>query len=150
MKRGRSRKLLWIAGAVVLFLVVTIDDWRRDFTTNHAEIGSKATGPPPHAFVAHQSAADLVEALKWAARRIGSWEYVGTTAEGTDTLVLFVRTSKIFQLKNDVRMYVRDRGNSRLVFGESRSRWGAGDLGQNPRNLREILAELKSVLEGTD
>ncbi len=146
MKRGRSSKLLWVAGAVVLYLVVTVDDWRRDFTTNHAEIDSS----PPHAFVTQRSAADLVEALKWAARRIGSWEYVETTAAGQDTLVLFIRTSKVFRLKNDIRMHVRDRGKSRVVFGESRSRWGGGDLGQNPRNLREILAELKSVFEGTD
>jgi len=150
-RRSRKRwKLLWIAGALLLFAFVMIDDWRRDFTTYHAELRFDSPDPRLRSFVSERPTAELVVGLKWAARRIGSWEYVGTASEGKDTFVIFVRTDRILRLKDDVRMRVRDRGDDRVVAGESRARLGIGDLGRNPRNLHRILLELQDVLDGAE
>ena len=75
-------------------------------------------------------------------------EIVGEASDGDSTLVMFVRTSRLFRFKDDITMRIEDQGRERVVTGESRSRVGKGDLGQNPRNLRRLMTELRAVLDG--
>jgi uncharacterized protein (DUF1499 family) len=50
--------------------------------------------------------------------------------------------TKVFRFTDDIHVrLVLDGGDTR-VEAESRSRIGAGDLGQNPRNLRELTSAL--------
>ena len=49
--------------------------------------------------------------------------------------------------EDDITISVEDRGNRCILTGESRSRHGYGDLGQNPRNLRRIIDEIRIVVE---
>jgi hypothetical protein len=134
----------------LLVAILSIDDWGRDFTTNHAEVSFDAQEPALRSFVSRRSTADLVTALQWGARRIGGWEFIGTAAEGQDTFVMFVRTSRIFRFKDDIKMRVRDKRTERVISGQSSSRFGKGDLGQNPRNLRRLMAETKDILDGAN
>jgi hypothetical protein len=131
------------------WLFATVDDWSRDLEENHAEIRADSTDPDLQPLRSERSAADLAEALKWAARRIGTWEHIGTSQDGSLTVVTFVRRAWFLGPATDVTLRVEDRGRRRIITGESRSRHGFGDLGQNPRNLRRILEELHAVLQGT-
>ena len=63
------------------------------------------------------------------------------------TMVVFERTGRVWRLKDDIILRVEDQGDRCRLGGESRSRISYGDLGQNPRNLRRILAELRIVLD---
>jgi hypothetical protein len=144
----------WVKPAVVVlaaagWLCATVDDWSRDLEENHAEIRADAVDPGLQPLRSERSAADLAEALTWAARRIGTWEHTGTSRDGTVTVVTFVRRAWFLGPATDVTLRVEDRGRRRVITGESRSRHGFGDLGQNPRNLRRILAEIEAVLQGT-
>ena len=47
---------------------------------------------------------------------------------------------------DDINVRLLDDGESTKVLAESRSRVGKGDLGQNPRNLRELVAALRGDL----
>ncbi len=143
-------KLLAIAGAVVLFLLLTVEDWRRDFTASRAEITRQERDPTLRPLVSLRTSEELVVALEWAARRLGSWSFSGTARDGDDTYVTFVRTHPLLRVEDEIRMRVRDLGRRRVVLGESRSRWAVGDLGRNRRNLRNLRAELLDVLQGAE
>jgi hypothetical protein len=150
--RSRLRRLVKPAVVVIVaagWLGATVDDWSRDFEENHAEIGDDSTDPTLRPLRSERSAADLAEGLKWAARRIGTWELTGTSQDGNTTVVTFVRRAWFLGPATDVTLRIEDHGRRRVITGESRSRNGFGDLGQNPRNLRRILGELQAVLQGT-
>jgi hypothetical protein len=143
-------KSLWIVGGALLLLAATIDDWRRDFTTNHAEISFKSDDKRLRPFVSELPRDRVVEAVKWSARRVGGMRFEGVSADGADTFIRFVREGRVLPFTDDVRMRVRDRGDDRVVTGEARSRSEFGDLGRNPRTLRRLLDELADVIEGAE
>ena len=151
MRDPRQRNTYrWIAMAIAcgLFLFFYIDDWGRDFSTNHAEISVLSLDESLKPFESNRSTEELVEAVTWAAHRIRSWEYVGEVGDGKTTRLIFVRTNRLFRFKDDITVAIEDQGARRVVTAESRSRIGWGDLGRNPRNLRLLLAELRAVLAG--
>jgi hypothetical protein len=133
---------------LALCLFGFIDDWSRDFTRNDAAISPDAKDETLRPLISTRSTADLVEAARAAAGRIRTWDHIGQAVEGNTTLVLFVRTSRIWKFKDDIIIIIEDLGSERMVSGKSASRVGVGDLGQNPRNLRRFLAELRAVLQG--
>ena len=146
--RRRRRWIPWtIATIVVLALVVAIDDPMRDFTANHAAIAEDAEDPALRPLVLDRPAAELIEATRRAARRIKNWEYIGTARIDNASTIVFERTGRMWRLTDDIIIRVEDLGDRCRLTGESRSRIALGDLGQNPRNLRRILAELAVVLE---
>jgi uncharacterized protein (DUF1499 family) len=146
--RRRRRWIPWtIATLVVLVLVVAIDDPLRDFTTNHAAIAEDAKDPALRPLVFDRPAAELIEATQRAARRIKNWEYIGTARIDNASTIVFERTGRVWRFTDDIIIRVEDLGPRCRLTGESRSRIGLGDLGQNPRNLRRILTELAVVLE---
>jgi uncharacterized protein (DUF1499 family) len=137
-----------VVALLALFLFGYIDDWSRDFTRNNAGISPDAAEVALRPLASMLSTEDVVEAVRRAAGRIRTWEHIGQAEEGNITLVLFVRTSRIWRFKDDIIIIIEDLGSERMVSGKSASRIGFGDLGQNPRNLRRFLAEFRAVLEG--
>lgn len=154
MRRGQTRNRPVVVSAAViaallLFLFLYIDDWSRDFTSSEAFIASDAKDPALHPLRSERSSAELVDGVRAAAGRIRNWEYVGEASDGNMARVIFVRTSRLARLKDDIVIRIEDLGERRQVSGESRSRFRViGDLGGNPRNLRRFLAELRDVLDG--
>ena len=151
LNQRKRNQLVWGSAALALLVFFSffyVDDWSRDFTTNYAVISEFSADVGLQPLVSDRTAPELVEALRGAGGRIRNWQYTGETSDGETTLVTFVRTSRLFRFKDDITMRIDDRGRERVVTGESRSRIGKGDLGQNPRNLRRILAELRAVLNG--
>jgi uncharacterized protein (DUF1499 family) len=68
---------------------------------------------------------------------------------GDDGLEITRRTS-ILRFTDDVAVRVDARDDGSRLEATSRSRVGKGDLGQNPRNLRELLDNLEQALEAGD
>ena len=139
-----------IGGAAVVFLfAMTIDDWGRDFTGTFAEISDDAPQPDLRPFASRRSSAELAEAVRWAARRIRDWEYVGDSTVDETTTLLFVRQGRVLRFKDDIMVRIEDRGAGRVLTATSKARSSWGDLGRNPRNLRRLLIELQDVLDGS-
>ena len=147
-RRRNAYRWIVIAIACGLFLFFYIDDWSRDFSTNHAEISALSLDESLQPFESNRSSGELVEAVTWAARRIRSWEYIGEAGDGKTTRLIFVRTNRLLRFKDDITVTIEDQGARRVVTAESTSRIGWGDLGRNPRNLLRLLEELRAVLEG--
>jgi uncharacterized protein (DUF1499 family) len=153
-KAGRKKKRnpyiipAVVAALLALFLFGYIDDWSRDFTRNSAEISPDAEDPGLRPLVTRLSTDDAIEACVRAAGRIRTWEHIGEAGEGNVSLILFVRTSRVWKFKDDIIIVIENLGSKRMISGKSASRIGIGDLGQNPRNLKRFMAELRAVLEG--
>jgi len=154
MRRGQLQNRRFVVPAAVavgllVFLFLYIDDWSRDFSSSEAFIAADAKDSRLRPLTSNRSAAELAQAVRAAAGRIRSWEYVGEASDEGAARLLFVRTGRLSRLKADIVIRIEDAGRQRRVTGESRSRFSViGDLGANPRSLRRFLAELRDVLEG--
>jgi hypothetical protein len=133
--------------ALAVFLMLNIDDWGRDFVGTRARIADDST-EALQPLVSPRSSDELEHAIWWAAKRIGSWEFVGTAGGENNRTLLFVRQSPLLRLRDDIVVRIEDRGNERVVTALSVARLKVGDLGRNPRNLRRLLTELRDVLDG--
>jgi hypothetical protein len=145
---GRVPRWTWIVLGALLLFVLSVDDWGRDLTSHEAAISNLALDESLRPLASNRATADVAEAVRWAAKRIRNWEYVGEAEDGDATLLLFVRTNRLLRIKDDVTIRIEDRDGLRVVTGESISRLPVGDLGRNPRNLRRFLTELRAVLDG--
>jgi uncharacterized protein (DUF1499 family) len=95
--------------------------------------------PTPNSARAARTYPVAPERLLPAVRRVveGLPRWSQEAADGSE--VRAVRKTRLFRFRDDVTARVRpDPGGARLEL-TSASRLGRGDLGQNPRNLEELL-----------
>lgn len=85
---------------------------------------------------------ELLAAVRRAADRLPRW----MLRDADDAGLALVRSTRLFRFKDDIAVRVfQEEGGTRAEF-ESASRLGKGDLGQNPRNLQELLGALDREL----
>lgn len=130
---------------VTVFVFSYIDDWSRDLTTNHARTDAASEDlRPARIELPIGPAADRV---RRAATSLRGWELAEPEPlrldDGSEEWH-FVRTTPLMRFKDDIhaRLEPSADGQSVTVHLRSRSRIGKGDLGQNPRNLRELLRQI--------
>jgi uncharacterized protein (DUF1499 family) len=141
--------ILGIAGALVvavgLALLVLVDDWSRDLTTNTAATDRDAQDPdlrPLELGLAPAEAAQLVER---AAARFGNWTVDQRGTEGASQRLHFVRRTRL-GFPDDVRVTISPHEGGARIEVSSTSRIGRGDLGQNPRNIKELLGAVRQEI----
>ena len=132
--------------AVALILVTHVEDWSRDLTINHAATSDNAQDERLRPIVTNASPAGLAKLVVQAAETLPRWELVERTDEATEIRLHFVRTTGLVGYKDDIRVRIESAEGGSRLSAESRSRVGKGDLGQNPRNLRELLGQVRGLL----
>jgi len=96
--------------------------------------------PTPNSAAASRSypvdPARLLALVRRAVEGLPRWRLEALEEDG----VRAVRTTRLLRFKDDVaaRVYPDPEGGARLEL-TSASRLGKGDLGQNPRNLKELV-----------
>jgi uncharacterized protein (DUF1499 family) len=131
--------LLFAAGSGLLFF---LEDWQRDLTTNHAKLERSAKNPLLRPVTLSISSHEAAESVKqWVATQPRWMVVVETNNEDNLTLEL-TRTTRLFRFVDDVKIRFEKTNAGVEMHAESRSRVGKGDLGQNPRNLIEIVKAL--------
>jgi uncharacterized protein (DUF1499 family) len=147
----KAKSMLWIlAGVIVvaLFVFKDVDDWGRDLTTNTASTddGYRDLKPitiprPPDQTATYVTS--MVATLPGWGVESGA---VPMPAEDGTINLHFVRTTKLMRFKDDVnvRLVPGEEPETTVVHIRSQSRVGQGDLGQNPRNIRELLGLLSA------
>jgi len=155
----------WVLAGVVivlLFVLSHVDDWSRDFTTNvasTAEPGGKlqplrvplapietanrvrrVVESMPRWTLAPESGPGVDQAVTLGPKN--------TEFSGTDVEIHLIRTTPIMRFKDDiyVRLAPGEAEGTTTIHVRSQSRLGRGDLGQNPRNIRELLQRLSHAL----
>lgn len=143
--------LLLGVGAIVFVLVVavalTVDDWSRDLVTNHAATDEHSPDPALRPIRTDGIAADLAAVVVASAQTLPNWRMVSQEVDPAAATIRLVRTTPLWRFRDDITVRISVDGDESVIAAESRSRVGKGDLGQNPRNLRELLTEVRERLD---
>ncbi len=141
------RVVLVVLGLVVCSLLavfLSLENWKRDLTSNHAQLDAEANDPSLRPLVLPipmDEAADRVE--QWVVA-MPNWKVESREASGQTIHLHLTRRTRVFGFVDDVRVQLTEEKGSTRVDAESTSRFGKGDLGQNPRNLRELRSGLQA------
>ena len=130
--------------ALAIGVLTQVENWSRDFTTNTAATDEAAADPRLRPIESPRAPAELGKLVIESASKLPHWELAEETASGDAVKLHFIRTTGLWKFKDDIRVQVEPApgGGSRLT-ADSSSRVGKGDLGQNPRNLRELLEAVR-------
>jgi uncharacterized protein (DUF1499 family) len=74
------------------------------------------------------------------------WTVVGSGQGPGGVVVSAFHETPVLRFKDDVTVTIRRKGGKTIVSVRSRSRVGKFDLGQNARNIRELLQALDAEL----
>lgn len=139
----KSRMLIGIS-AIVIFLItlvlLQVDDWGRDFAENHAETSSEAKDPLLRPRQVSEPLETVENRVRETARSIPRWDFVERkTWDSGEVWLYYTRKTMVFRFVDDViiKLIPVDENSTRVEL-ESQSRIGKGDLGQNPRNIKEF------------
>lgn len=107
-------------------------NWANTTEPTHPDLVPVVLPVPPEA------AADLVKA---AVATLPRW---GVESESPGELKLTRRT-RVMRFVDDVTVVLKAAGPGTMIHAASRSRVGKGDLGQNRRNILELLAAIRAA-----
>ena len=132
--------------ALIVFAVAQVEDWSRDLTTNVAATEDKAADERLRPMESELPPAELAGRVEAAAATLKNWRRETRAEENGGVVLHFVRTTPVLHFQDDIRVRIEPRGAGSRLSAESKSRIGKGDLGQNPRNLRELLTAVRAEL----
>jgi len=146
---------LYIALGVLTFLIVGplvvlslyVDNWSRDLSTNHAETTRSHSNPLMQPLTIPKERATVATYVTDAIEQLTNWKVESITPEGKRTIIHATRTTKLFQFTDDIRVYLNDVEGGVQITATSQSRVGKGDLGQNPRNIAELMSKVREQVE---
>lgn len=136
--------VLAVTALITVVILSRVDDWGRDFSTNVAMTNESSKLKPLRLPI---SVDEATERLRRTVAAMPNWQWT-TDSRGEDgsVMVELVRSTTLFRFKDDVQVkFTTDASGSGVVINAvSRSRVGKGDLGQNPRNIRELFDRLEA------
>ncbi|MBX3413480.1 MAG: DUF1499 domain-containing protein [Pirellulales bacterium] len=141
--------IIFVVGAILLLfmgtLFILVEDWSRDLTTNTAETSETSDDPLLRPMLLHRPVAESADLVEHAVHTLVRWEIAGRDQEGNTVVVRLVRTTALWRFKDDITVRLEPVAEGTRVSARSQSRVGKGDLGQNPRNLRELFEALRTM-----
>lgn len=154
--RGQSRKMAsllqalpYIAVAIVLLVslltVMSVDDWSRDWTTNHAQLQATSTDPLLRPQTLSGPPTAIADALESEIGRLAPWSLIAREQQAGEVRLHLTHRTRLLRFVDDVHVTLTADEGATRVTASSRSRVGKGDLGQNPRNLKALVEILLSI-----
>ncbi|MEO1497650.1 MAG: DUF1499 domain-containing protein [Planctomycetota bacterium] len=155
--------LLLVVLAPLLVMAIYVEDWSRDLTTNRSATAASSPDERLRPIDTTATTDAVTRAVNSLCEGASDWS-LGEAAELPSDSPLpdqmteppvaawsLVHTTGVMRYRDDVWLVAEpvDEGRLRL-HAESRSRVGKGDLGQNPRNLRELLGVLRQAVPVVD
>lgn len=135
-----------VALLVTLWIFSYIEDWSRDLTTNVAETSPDAKDSRLRTQRLPLSLDELESKLKKIADTKPLWSYDKTeSVDEVTRKIHLVRTTSLMRYKDDIIVTLKREGEETVLDVYSKSRIGKGDLGQNPRNIRDLLAYVANL-----
>lgn len=145
--------------APLAVMAMYVEDWSRDLTTNTAATSPAEADERLRPLDCHAASETVEAAAETFVQANPAWTLVRNQPKPLpadspvladlsgprDTTLHLVRRTGLMGYRDDIWLVLEATGESSTrVHADSRSRVGKGDLGQNPRNLRELLAALKA------
>jgi uncharacterized protein (DUF1499 family) len=146
--------VLAVTALITVVILSRVDDWGRDFSTNVAMTNESSKLKPLRLSL---SVDEATEQLRRTIAAMPHWQWItDSRSEDGAVVVELVRSTALFRFKDDVQVKIAPdtsgppdttgtpnaSGTGVVVSAISRSRVGKGDLGQNPRNIRELFERL--------
>ena len=131
------------AGGVFAVLAAQVDDWSRDLTTNEAHTQAGAADPELRPLSTDRDLDRARADVREVGAGLPGWTLETVDAAKDRIVMHFVRKTPLLGFADDIEVRIKDHGKTRTLTASSSSRVGKGDLGQNPRNLKELLGALR-------
>ena len=131
-----------------LILVTHVDNWSRDLTTNTAETSADATDENLSTLDIIQNREPAIESILAVVKQISNWEFIDQSEDELGHQVLHVtRTTGVMRYVDDIYISIEEKNLGCRINVRSQSRVGKGDLGQNPRNIKQLIQQLRQQRE---
>jgi uncharacterized protein (DUF1499 family) len=143
--------VLLVSSLVMWNILSHVENWKRDLTTNQAHLDPQASDPVLRPLTLQATPAQVADTIQHWATDQPRWSVESRQQQGaTITMELSHRTA-LLRFIDDIHVVLSSTDQQgTLVEAESRSRIGKGDLGQNPRNLRALVAALRAAHHDLD
>ena len=150
-KKTKTSMSVIIAGIVLTILTIIclqVDDWSRDWTQNTSETDPAAKDIDMQPIATSLSTTDFAELVVVAMKDIPRWKLMDQTVDGNDRTKLdFVHSTFLMRYKDDIAVEIVKTVTGSTLYAKSQSRVGKGDLGQNPRNIKELIFNVREKLK---
>ena len=141
--RGIGILVLVLIGIVLIGLFSQVENWKRDLSINHASLDPESTDASLHPPVVAESVEEVARRIVQFAENGSLWSVESKDLDQDPATIHLTRTTRIFRWVDDIHVRLTKVDDGVRVNAESQSRVGKGDLGQNPRNLRELVAAIR-------
>ncbi|MCH1438122.1 MAG: DUF1499 domain-containing protein [Rubripirellula sp.] len=131
-----------ITAVIMLSVFSKIDNWKRDLTTNQARLSIDAADEQLRPPLVKGTPTEVAKQIVSWVDQQGRWTIVSQQQIENGVEIKLTRTTSIMRFIDDIDVVLRTEGDSTRVQAQSQSRIGKGDLGQNPRNLKELVGHL--------
>lgn len=143
--------MLIAAGLIVLAFVVAlaaqVEDWSRDLSINYAATSPDASDVSLRTLEVAANSEAVRAAIIAFVERSPSWSVNPSVEVSSEpTSLALIRTSRLFRFDDDVNVSWQPMAAGTKIDVTSQSRVGKGDLGQNPRNIRQLLKAIQTDL----
>jgi uncharacterized protein (DUF1499 family) len=135
--------VLVVSAAMMMSIFSRIENWKRDFTVNHAKLDPRSSDPLLRPLVVSQSPGEIAKLIEQWAEKHSRWSVESHAEIEGGIEIHLTRTTLVMRFIDDIHVRLAAAGDGTRVDAESQSRVGKGDLGQNPRNLRELVSGLR-------
>ncbi len=150
-KKTKTSMSVIIAGVVLTILTIIclqVDDWSRDWTQNTSETDPAAKDVDMRPVATGLSTPEFAELVIAAMKDIPRWKLMDQTSDGDDRTKLdFVHSTFLMRYKDDIAVEIVKTETGSTLYAKSQSRIGKGDLGQNPRNIKELISKVREKLK---
>lgn len=136
-----------LIGWLALLRAIYVEDWERDLTTNVADTAPDHPHPDQRPLRTPRSLSEAAAIVRETATGLPRWQFLGEDASQDQATLRFVRITPLMRYRDDVSVTLTGTAGGTEVGVHSQSRLGKGDLGQNPRNIRELIRALRPRLE---
>lgn len=145
--RRRSIVIIFLVTAVILLSIFSrIDNWKRDLTTNFARLDAASSDEDLRPLQIERSPEQVADSIETWVDAQGNWQVISRRPLDRGVEMELTRTTGLMRFTDDVKVNLDSKDGGTYVRAQSQSRVGKGDLGQNPRNLKELMKGLKATL----
>lgn len=133
------------AAGLVLGGLLQVEDWSRDLTVNQASTATDHPDARLRPLAWSRSVSESVAAIRRVVERLPRWRFESCEEQANgEAVVRLTRRTALWRFTDDIEVTIEPTAEGATLNLASRSRVGRGDLGQNPRNLRELLDGLRA------
>jgi hypothetical protein len=136
---------LAVIGLMMLGIFSQVENWQRDLSINYASLDAESEDSRLHPPVLSESTSELATRIVAWAEDQSLWSVESEQVSDQEATIHLTRTTRIFRWVDDIHVVLSSVNGGVRLDAESKSRTGKADFGQNPRNLRDLLAGIKSV-----